>query len=272
MKASDRAILFAVAGVALIAVFWLLVLSPKRAEVSDLGAHVSELRASVSAAEQEAATAEQAKSDYAANYHNLVVLGKAVPSEEDTSSLLVQIQALAARSGIGFDALNLSDSSDQAAPPTAASQTTADPSASDSTGSGEAVPAEQPTTVPATEAAAATLPLGATVGSAGLPVMPYDLTFNGDFFQVADFIQGLNKLVRTQSAGIGVDGRLLTIDGFSLGPDEQKPLPHLVASLHVTSYVAPGDQAGSPAAAPAAPTEAVPPSTATPASNTTISP
>jgi Tfp pilus assembly protein PilO len=272
MKSSDRAILFAVGGVALVAAFWLLVLSPKRAEVSDLGAKVSELQASVSAAEQESTTAEQAKQDYPSNYHRLVVLGKAVPSEEDTSSLLVQVQALAARSGISFDALKLSDTSDAEAPPTAAAETTADSSSTTPPSTGEAVPTEQTAAAPATEATAATLPLGATVGSAGLPVMPYDLTFSGDFFQVADFVNGLNKLVRTQSSGIGVDGRLLTIDGFSLGPDEQKPLPHLVANLHVTTFVAPGDQAASPAAAAAAPTEAVPPTAATPASNTTVSP
>jgi Tfp pilus assembly protein PilO len=272
MKASDRTILFAVGGVALVAAFWLLVLSPKRAEVSDLGAEVSQLQASVSAAEQESTVAEQAKKDYGSNYHRLVVLGKAVPSEEDTSSLLVQVQALAARSGISFDALKLSDTADAAAPATAAAETTADQSSPAPTDTGEAVPAEQAVPAAATEASAATLPLGATVGSAGLPVMPYDLTFSGDFFQVADFVNGLNKLVRTQSSGIGVDGRLLTIDGFSLGPDDQKPLPHLVANLHVTTYVAPGDQAATPGAAATAPTEAVPPNAATPTSNTTVSP
>ena len=60
------------------------------------------------------------------------------------------------------------------------------------------------------------LPLGAAVGSAGLPTMPYDLTFTGDFFDIADFMAGLDAMVKVDGKGIGVDGRLLTIDGFSL--------------------------------------------------------
>jgi Tfp pilus assembly protein PilO len=271
MKATDRAILVAVGAAALLAAFWFLVLSPKRAEVSELGGQISELRTSVAAAQQKAATAQQAKAEYRANYHSLVVLGKAVPSEEDTSSLLVQIQALAARSGISFDALKLSDSAN-AAPATAASETTADSGAPSSGDTGETVPAEQPTPAPATETAAANLPLGATVGSAGLPVMPYDLTFSGDFFQVADFVDGLNKLVQEQRSRVVADGRLLTIDGFSLGPDDAKPLPHLVANLHVTTYVAPGDQGAIAGAAPAAPAAALEPSTATPTSSPTTGP
>ncbi len=67
-----------------------------------------------------------------------------------------------------------------------------------------------------TEMAASTLPLGATVGPAGLAVMPYKLTFTGDFFQIADFIKGLDALVKTNNEKVGVDGRLVTVDGFSL--------------------------------------------------------
>ena len=67
--------------------------------------------------------------------------------------------------------------------------------------------------------AASTLPLGAAIGPAGLAVMPYELTFTGDFFRVADFIEGLDSLVETTNAKVGVDGRLITIDGFSLDAD-----------------------------------------------------
>ena len=53
------------------------------------------------------------------------------------------------------------------------------------------------TTVPATESAAAVLPLGAAVGLAGLPTMPYDLIFTGDFFDIADFMAGLDRMVKS---------------------------------------------------------------------------
>ena len=60
------------------------------------------------------------------------------------------------------------------------------------------------------------MPLGATVGPAGLAVMPYTLTFGGSFFQIADFIKGLDSLVETKNEEVAVDGRLFTVNGFSL--------------------------------------------------------
>jgi Tfp pilus assembly protein PilO len=274
VKATDRAIVFGVLLVGLAIGFWLLVLSPKRAEVSDLDGQLSDARAELAAAEQAATTAEQAKADYAPNYHQLVVLGKAVPPEEDTSSLLVQIETLAGQSGIAFDSIDLSETGEASTPPPAASETTTDTGdASASAGDPEAADAAPatPVSAPATEAAAAALPLGATVGSAGLPVMPYDLHFSGDFFQVADFIQSLDALVKSDNPAIGVDGRLMTIDGFSLGPDKERGLPHLVVNLHTTTYVAPVDEG---LTAGASPTEPPVPAdgAAIPASSTGVQP
>jgi Tfp pilus assembly protein PilO len=269
MKSSDRAIVAGIGVLGLLAAFWFLLLSPKREEVSELDRQVSEAQSALTTAEQTAALGEQAKANYASNYHELVVLGKAVPAEEETSSLLVQLQALASKSGISFDSLALAQAG-ATEPATPAEQTTADPG----TGEQPAEPSTDSTlsSAPATEAAAATLPLGATVGPAGLPVMPYDLRFRGDFFGVANFIRDLDGLVESQRTSTGVDGRLLTIDGFSLGPDGEDGFSNLVASLHVTTYVAPADQGLTAGATPSAPTEAVPPDTATPTSSTTVTP
>jgi Tfp pilus assembly protein PilO len=292
MKASDRAVVFGVLLAALIVGFWLLVLSPKRAEVSRLDDELTDARAALASAEQAATAAEQAKTRYADNYHQLVVLGKAVPAEEDTSSLLVQIQALADHSGIQFDSIELSETGEGSTPPPPATETTADSSSAgtgdsgtdvgDSAAGGDETAA--PVSAPATEAAAASLPLGATVGTAGLPVMPYDLHFTGDFFQVADFIKGLDALVQSESPGIGVDGRLMTIDGFALSPDKVRGLPHLVVTLHTTTYVAPAGEGltpvGSTPTEPATPTDGAPvptaaetpATTATPTSSTEVQP
>jgi type IV pilus assembly PilO-like protein len=248
----------------LIAAFWLLVLSPKRAEVSDLDQQVSDARATVSSAQQAAAAGEQAKDAYASNYHQLVVLGKAVPAEEETSSLLVELQSLATSSGISFDSIELSsDAAAQASTEPPAAQTTADPgtggtAATEGSTAGTAPGTDTLASALPTEATAATLPLGATVGPAGLPVMPYDLHFRGDFFGVADFIRGLDQLVASQRTSTGVDGRLLTIDGFSLGPDPEKGFPTLVANLHVTTYVAPADQGVTAGATSTAPPSTIP--------------
>ena len=89
---------------------------------------------------------------------------------------------------------------------------------------------------PATEAIAASLPIGAAVGPAGLGTLPYELTFRGQFFQVADFIAGLDRLVDMRDGGhVAADGRLLTIDGFALSQDERQGFPWLEASFTVTS-------------------------------------
>jgi Tfp pilus assembly protein PilO len=267
MKATDRAILLGLAIAGLLAAFWFLVLSPKRDEVAKLNDEIASVRESVEEQEALAAYAEQAKNDYGSNYHQLVVLGKAVPGDDDQASLIEQTYALSERAGIQFRGLALAPGGEAAAP-TPASQTTTDQAAE-----GEDEEAAAPVTsapVPATEAAAATLPIGATVGAAGLPVMPYDLDFRGSFFDIADFLAEMDNQVRVTSKGVGVDGRLLTIDGFTLAGDERRGFPYLQANLHVTSFVAPADQGLTGSATPQAPAPATTaPATPTPTPTST---
>jgi hypothetical protein len=90
------------------------------------------------------------------------------------------------------------------------------------------------------------MPLGASIGPAGLAVMPYTLTFTGDFFQIAGFIHGIDKLVETKNATVGVEGRLVTIDGFSLSATEDEEEGagdnRLSANFTVTTYITPPGQ------------------------------
>jgi Tfp pilus assembly protein PilO len=281
MRRADRAILAGLAILGLLAAFWFLVLSPKRDEVSKLEDEVSALGAEV--AEQEAliADGEAARRDFESNYRQLVVLGKAVPEAADTSSLITEFSALSDSSELDFRSFDLVEAG--AAPPApAAAETTVDEPASES-GEAEPAPAEgaEATAVPAaaTEATAASLPIGATVGPAGLPVMPYAMQFTGGYFDFADFLGGVDQLVSSQGDEVVVDGRLLTIDGFSFSPDPKKGYPWLVGDLSLTSYVAPEDEglvagatptAPPPAApAPASGTPAEPAGAATPTSSTT---
>jgi Tfp pilus assembly protein PilO len=129
------------------------------------------------------------------------------------------------------------------------------------------------TTTPtaATEATAADLPLGASVGAAGLPTMPYDLSFEGTYFQVANFIKGVDDLVHMRgSSQVAADGRLLTIDGFSLAPapDTEPSNPTLTVKLAVTSYVTPSDQGLTAGASPSGPSSPLTQPQAQPASAT----
>jgi hypothetical protein len=128
--------------------------------------------------------------------------------------------------------------------------------------------------VDATEAAAAMLPIGASVGPAGLPVMPYELSFVGGFFQIADFMKHVDSMVRTRHGEVAVDGRLLTVDAFTLSPvlDEgsSKSVPTLTAELSVTTYLTPAEQGTTAGATPSGPAPAAAtPATPTPASSTT---
>ena len=114
------------------------------------------------------------------------------------------------------------------------------------------------------------LPIGASVGPAGLPIMPYTLGFTGDFFQIASFMKRLDSMVGVRDGRPDVKGRLLTVDGFtlSLAPDAPAGSRQLTAALDVTSFVAPADQGITGGATPSGPA----PATSTPVSSTTTTP
>jgi Tfp pilus assembly protein PilO len=295
MKSSDRAILLGLAIVGALAAFWFLALAPKREESAKLGDQITELRGSVDAANQAAAAAEQARRDFDANYRHLVVLGKAVPSDSDTPSLMTQIQRLSVRSKVDFRSIVLGDASGvvPAAPApttsstdststdststTATDSTSTDSTSTDSTSTDSTSTDSSASTTtagaPPTEASAATLPIGATVGPAGLPVMPYNLDFTGGFFQVADFFGRVDGMVHSKGKALGVGGRLLTIDGFNLAADENKGFPLLTASVSATSYVTPateGTLAGADSAGPGSTTTSTTPTTPTDSTSTSV--
>lgn len=260
MKTADRSIIvgFAIAG--LLAAFWFLALSPKREQAAELQDRVSQLQASVTEQEGIAATAEQARDQFEGNYQRLVVLGKAVPEDEDTASLLVQLKRIAEESKVGFRAIRLEQGTGGAPPPKTAAQEP--PQGQDGGGGsgGDAQPASSP--APATEADAAALPIGATVGPAGLPVMPYEVEITGTFFELADFLDRVDSLVRPRGQRPRVHGRLVTIDGFGLAADGGAGTSKLDITLAVTTYVTPAEQGLTAGASPSGPPT-------TPASNST---
>lgn len=253
MSSSTRIAISALALAILAGAFWLLLLSPQRNKASELGKEVSQLQASLAASQSQAAAAVQARKRFPGNYQELVVLGKAVPGSDETSSLLIQLNEIANRSHVQFNSIKLGSGSGEEA---GAEVTVEGPTAT-ATLSGKPIPP--------TEAAAALLPLGATVGAAGLGVMPYNLTFSGDFFDIADFIKGIDGLVKTKSSSVAVDGRLITLDGFTLAPESEKGSSNLQATFSVTTYLTPPSQ-GVTAGASAVEPEAAVPTAATPES------
>jgi Tfp pilus assembly protein PilO len=236
--------------VALAVAFWLLALGPKRDEAAKLGDQADELKTSLAGHRSEVAAALAARRQFPRDYQKLVVLGKAVPRDSETASLLVQVNRIAKRARVRFDTMELEAGSGGEA----SGEETASTSSS---GEGEGGQ------VSATEAAASLLPLGATVGPAGLAVMPYTLTFEGSFFRIADFIKGLDGLVATNKEKVSVDGRLLTIDGFTLEGNQNTGFPSLEATFSVTTYLTPPSEGQTGGAGPQGPgtSEATPAAT-----------
>jgi hypothetical protein len=262
MTAPNRTLLVALAIVALLAAGWFLILAPKRQQADDLAAKVEPLQASVSQHKQEIANGVAAREKFPRDYQQLVLLGKATPAGGDSASLLVQVNRVAEAAGVQFRSLELSaaESTPAAAPaptvPTEPSATEPPPADGETPPPATTPPATTVSAAP-TEASAAALPIGASVGPAGFGVLPFDLQFDqGDFFAVADFLAGLDRFVETDQGHVAVDGRLMTIDGFSLSADEEAGFPFLTANLSVTTYVTPQAQGITAGASPAAPAPA----------------
>jgi Tfp pilus assembly protein PilO len=279
MKGSDKAIVMGVIMAIVLGVFYLKVLSPKREKASALQKDIAHLQTDVEQQKQAAAFGEDARRHFPAYYGRLVVMGKAVPSDADSASLLVELNTIAERTHVQFDGLELDAGSGTAASGSSAAPPSSTSSSSSTTSTTSTTPSttgSSGTTTPtaATEATAANLPLGAAVGTAGLPTMPYKLTFVGSYFDVADFLQSVDGLVHTRGADqVSADGRLLTIDGFSLTAVEGSTgaSPKLQVHLAVTSYVTPSDQGLTAGASPTGPSASLTEPPVQPAS-ATVSP
>jgi Tfp pilus assembly protein PilO len=245
-SSNNLAVIGALAVAILAGGFWVLALSPKREEASKLDAQVEQVKSSLAQHRAEIAAAEEARADFPTEYQRLVVLGKAVPGGDEFPSLLVQMNQIAGRAGGTFRNIQLTAAGGEG-----------EAAAAPSSASSEGTPASP------TEVAASLLPLGATVGPAGLAVMPYEVTFDGNFFQIADFIRGLDSLVKTKDSEVRVDGRLVTIDGFSLTGAPDEGFPALQASFALTTYLTPPGEGPSGGPLPESPSaeEATPAST-----------
>jgi Tfp pilus assembly protein PilO len=294
MKVSDRAIVVGVLVVALAIGFYLLVLAPKRQKASELTDQITQLNESISQQQQVASFAEQARKDFPRYYGRLVVLGKAVPQQADTASMLVQLNSISDRNDVDFRSIILgsadgsagtgtsstptpSASSTSSSAAAANSATATTPASSTATGSSStgttsgaaaATTADPVTSAPATESSAASLPIGATVGTAGLATMPYTLKMTGGFFDISNFIGGMDNLVQPTDDGTRVspDGRLFTVDGFVLNGGAPGSSPILKANFSVTTYATPGDQGLTLGASPSGPAAAPSGAEAQPAS------
>lgn len=255
MTPRDRTVVSAIAALLLVAASWFFYLSPVRKDAAAVEAQVTAAQARVSAAQGLVAQGESARGAYRADYAEVSRLGKAVPADDDVPSLLVQLQGAAKRSKVDFRSIELGASAGAPAAQTTSAQVAA-VGAAEKGQTGPTGPTGPAGPVPATQAAAATLPPGAVVGAAGFPTLPFDFAFSGSFATLQDFLGRLDRFTEVSGDQVTVRGRLLTVDGFALVPGTTG-LKGLTASVHATAYLQP-PSSSTPAASPAGTPTATP--------------
>jgi type IV pilus assembly protein PilO len=100
-------------------------------------------------------------------------------------------------------------------------------------------------------------PQGATAGT-GYQILPVTLVFDGNYFELSDFLYRLRTLVRVRSGHLAATGRLFVVDSISFS-ESAKQFPRIQATLTLQAFVygdtalpAPGTTPPPPPAAPAA--------------------
>ncbi len=264
MTARDRTVLMVLGLIALMAGFYFVGLKPTRDEAKALDAKVTAAQERLDAANTAVASGAKAKTTYRSDYAAVARLGKAVPTDDDTASLVFQIERAADRAMVDFRSIELTGTAAAAAPaPAATPATQAAALSAEQKGKKDAAatPAAPATGAPATQSAAAGLPPGAAVGPAGFPTMPFDFKFNGRFFRLETFLEELDRMTKIGKDGqISATGRLLTVDGFSLS-EGPSGFPAMTASIHATGYLLPVDQGLTDGATPSSPSAVTDPAT-----------
>jgi hypothetical protein len=246
MTGRDRLMVSIVVLALLVAGGWFLVLSPQREEAAQLSGDIATQREQLDRAVSDVAAGVAAKHGYAHAYATVARLGTAVPADDDVASLIVQVQSAAQATQIDFRSLKVGQGSGAAAPPPAPPAPPTPSSTASATGA-----------APASQAATATLPPGAAVGAAGFPTMPFGFQFNGDFFQLSDFLGRLERFLVVRNRAVSVSGRFMTLDGIALGAAPEG-FPRIQASIAATTYLLPATQGLTDGATPNGPATATP--------------
>ncbi len=98
----DRKLALAIIPIVLLVAYWFLLLAPKREAAATASKDLSEQTQRLDQARTAASAANQAKTNFAADYAEIVRLGKAIPAGVDMPSLVVQLDRAAAGTGIRF--------------------------------------------------------------------------------------------------------------------------------------------------------------------------
>lgn len=105
MTDRDRKLLAIFAAAIFLGGYWFLILGKKRSAVAEAEQAKSTAQQNLDTAKSAAAAGEKEKKRYPVSYSRVVRLGKAIPSDADYASLVVQISDIADESGVRFESL-----------------------------------------------------------------------------------------------------------------------------------------------------------------------
>jgi type II secretory pathway pseudopilin PulG len=237
MNRRDRIVIAVICLAAAIVAPWVLVVQPKRDQAAKLQGQVNAAQSQLDSARAQLAAGNAARNAFASSYTTLVRLGEAVPTDDNTPSLIYELSSAAQAARVDFQGLTFDagqgGGSSSSAP------------ASPSTPSSSARPASS------TSTSSATLPPGATVGPAGFPVEPFTFTFSGNFFHLANFLGRLQRFVVAGNKQLSVTGRLMTLNSITLAGGTS--FPQITATISATTYLLPASQGLLNGATPAGP-------------------
>jgi Tfp pilus assembly protein PilO len=244
MTRTNRILIAIVAIAAAASAYYFLVLTPKREQVTKLDTDIAAKQTQLAQAKQTLVGYEKARASYKANYTTLVRLGKAVPSDDDIRSLMVQLQNAAVGTGVDFEKIELASGFAGATGSAAPTPTTAT--------SGELAPA--PGSVP--------------VAGGALSAMPFSFTFNGSYFDLSTFLARLEHFVSEHNDKLNATGRLLRLESVGIAPGPAG-FPTMQAQIGAAIYVVPPVQGVPGAQTPSGGTTPTTPSTPSTPSTTT---
>ncbi len=220
LTSRDRKIVMLLIPAALVAAYWILLLSPKRDEQASLQNQLTQAEGARQIAAQRVSQLSAAKQSFTKDYATVLSLGKSIPDTLDMPSLLLQLDASAAGTDIHFTQIQAGQRN---APPSGAS------SSSNTTAS------------------------GSSSGMPGLDSVPLSFQFTGSFFHLADFFHQLKRFVQVANGNLLVSGRLITINSLTFSTTTY---PALTAAVSATVYLAPKAQGTTAGATPAGPNTA----------------
>jgi hypothetical protein len=266
----DRKIAIAIVPLLVLAAYWFLLLAPKREEAATASKELTKQTERRDTARTAANAARGAKTDFAADYGEIVRLGKAIPAGVDMPSLLVQLDRAARGTGIKFTDIKTGERTGAPTAPAAATTPTTPGGGSTGPTAPGAAPAQSgPGQAAQTASGAVQNANGASgaaagtpgangdasgdaagTGAPGLETVPLDFEFDGSFFDLADFFHRMKRFVKVANDKIIIRGRLMTIDSFTF---DSAAFPEIKAQVSATVYLAPKAQGVDAGATPQGP-------------------